>query len=89
MKKKTPIATYLTIEQISALKTIIFKKRLSLRKLAPILNMSISTISLKLNGRVEFTQMQIFNICTVMDIPLESIHNYFFDTSLHHVTDKV
>lgn len=48
-------------------------------ELAPILNLSRPSISAKLNSKVPFTTPEIDKMIEVLDIPVNEIHNYFFD----------
>ncbi len=36
------------------------------------------TVSLKLNGKRAWTQVEISKACEVLDIPVSEINNYFF-----------
>lgn len=45
---------------------------------ADAMEMRISTLSAKLNGRSEWTKSQIKRACELLDIPLAEVHLYFF-----------
>ena len=51
-------------------------------ELAPILNLSRPSISAKLNSKVPFTTPEIEKLVEVLEIPVNEIHNYFFDTKV-------
>ena len=40
--------------------------------------MSVSTMSLKLNNKAFFTQIEIKRICELLEIPVHRIGEYFF-----------
>ena len=42
------------------------------------IGISKSSLSQKLNNRIEFTQDEIYKACNVLEIPDEDIFNYFF-----------
>jgi len=48
------------------------------RNLAPEIPMSVSTLSLKLNGKSDFTAWEISRLCTLLKIPKEEVLRYFF-----------
>lgn len=39
---------------------------------------TISTMSLKLNGKSEWTRAEIVKACDLLGVPLSEAHNYFF-----------
>ncbi len=44
-------------------------------------NMSIPTLINKLSGKVDFKSKEIFNFCKLLDIPLEEISKFFYQTA--------
>ena len=47
------------------------------------MGISERSLSLKLNNRVGFKQMEIINACTLLSIPENEISQYFFDVKVH------
>lgn len=45
---------------------------------AAAMEMDRSTLSLKLNGKSDWTRMEIEKSCTLLNIPLVEAHAYFF-----------
>lgn len=45
---------------------------------AEALDVHPSTLSAKLSGRAEWTRQEIETACTLLEIPVEEIHLYFF-----------
>lgn len=45
---------------------------------AKAMGMDESTISLKLNGKAEWTRVEMARACEVLRLPLEEVHPYFF-----------
>ena len=45
------------------------------------IHMSIPTLINKLDGNVDFKSKEIFEICEVLEIPLEKIHYFFYQTT--------
>lgn len=45
---------------------------------AKALNMSPATLSKKLMGKTEWGRQEIEEVCTLLRIPVEEIHAYFF-----------
>ncbi|MCI8396189.1 MAG: DUF739 family protein [Clostridia bacterium] len=45
------------------------------------INMSIPTLISKLSGKVDFKSKEIFEFCIVLEIPLEQIANFFYQTT--------
>lgn len=43
--------------------------------------MSIPTLINKLNGNVDFKRKEMFRFCELLDIPLEQIPNFFYETT--------
>lgn len=43
-------------------------------------SMSIPTLINKLSGKVDFKSKEIFKFCEVLEIPLEEIHYFFYQT---------
>lgn len=43
------------------------------------MGLSERTVSLKLNGKVGWKQVEISKACEVLEIPDNEIHSYFFD----------
>lgn len=50
----------------------------TLRTLAPLINTTASTLSLKLNGKANFTMPEIEALCKVLDICVSQVGRYFF-----------
>jgi transcriptional regulator with XRE-family HTH domain len=50
----------------------------TLRTLAPLLNTTASTLSLKLNGKANFTMPEIEELCRVLGICVSQVGQYFF-----------
>lgn len=48
---------------------------------APKVPMSIPTLINKLNGRVDFKSKEVVRFCRLLDIPLEQIPNFFYETT--------
>ena len=46
---------------------------------AKALGMSKTSLSMKLNGKGDFTQSEIMKACNLLDIPNEEINVYFFN----------
>ena len=42
------------------------------------IGLSERSVSLKLNGKVGWKQDEIVKACAVLEIPVESLHDYFF-----------
>lgn len=42
------------------------------------IGLSERSVSLKLNGKVGWKQEEIVRACALLDIPAESLHDYFF-----------
>lgn len=53
-------------------------KKISQEELARQIRLNPSTLSKKLNGKSEFTQNEMKNILSVIDVPLEKITFYFY-----------
>lgn len=45
------------------------------------INMSIPTLIGKLDGSVDFKSKEIFKICEVLEIPMQEISIFFYQTS--------
>lgn len=45
---------------------------------AELIGLSERSVSLKLNGKVGWKQEEIVKACSVLEIPVESLHDYFF-----------
>ena len=45
------------------------------------IGMSIPTLISKLSGKVDFKSKEIFKFCIKLDIPLEQIKNFFYQTT--------
>lgn len=43
------------------------------------LGINRSSLSQRLNNRLEFTQNEIFKACDILSIPLEEMEDYFFN----------
>lgn len=43
--------------------------------------MSIPTLINKLSGKVDFKSKEIFNFCKLLNIPLEQIHYFFYQSN--------
>lgn len=50
--------------------------------LAEKLNCSKATLSKKLNDKVDFTQSEIENVCTILEIERIDISSYFFTSKV-------
>ncbi len=44
-------------------------------------HMSIPTLINKLSGKVDFRSKEIFKFCELLEIPLEEIHYFFYQTT--------
>ena len=44
-------------------------------------NMSIPTLINKLSGKVDFKSKEIFNFCKLLNIPLDQIHYFFYQST--------
>ena len=66
------------IYDYSKLRGRIIEKYGCVSKFCDAINISETTIYLKLQNKKEFTQSQIYDACNLLDIPLEEIHVYFF-----------
>jgi hypothetical protein len=42
------------------------------------MDMSVSAVNLRLNGKTQWTSPEIVKACEVLNIPLEDAHAYFF-----------
>ena len=42
------------------------------------MGIDVSTLSQKLNGKVEFKQTEIIRACNLLNIPITDVHIYFF-----------
>lgn len=62
----------------SKLRGRIIEKFGSQKDFAMAMGMNVSTLSLKLNGKSEWTREEIEKACHLLDIPLEEVHFYFF-----------
>ncbi|UXR77670.1 DUF739 family protein [Staphylococcus sp. IVB6227] len=47
------------------------------------MNLSERSLSLKLNGKVGWKDKEIWNAAVLLDIPIEKIHLYFFNSEVH------
>lgn len=45
---------------------------------ADAMGMDVSTLSLKLNGKAEWKQMEMISACKLLGIPISEVHLYFF-----------
>lgn len=62
----------------SKLRGRIIEKFGSQKDFAMAMGMNVSTLSLKLNGKSEWTREEIEKACHLLDILLEDVHFYFF-----------
>lgn len=44
-------------------------------------HMSIPTLINKLSGKVDFKSKEIFNFCKLLNIPLDQIHYFFYQST--------
>lgn len=65
---------------INKLKSYLALKGMTIGDLAKAIEMSISTLSNKINGRTEFTASEIAEIQKVLDIPDEEVLDIFINT---------
>lgn len=56
----------------------IIEKFGSQKAFAPAIGMNASTLSLKMNNGAEWTREEIVDACSLLDIPIEEAHVYFF-----------
>ena len=50
----------------------------TIRKFADALGISEQSVSIKINGKRQFKQVDILKWCELLDIPVEECHIYFF-----------
>ena len=62
----------------SKLRGLIKEKGLSESDLAKEINLSSSSLSYRLNGKVDWTVPEVRAICDVLQIDKSEIHKYFF-----------
>lgn len=62
---------------INKLKSYLALRGMTIKDLAELIKMSISTLSNKINGRTEFTASEIAEVKTALDIPDEEILDIF------------
>lgn len=60
------------------LREVIKQKYKTLDAFADALGISRSTMSSKLNGKLGWKSTEIETICKLLDIPMESVGDYFF-----------
>lgn len=60
------------------LREAIKQKYRTLAAFATAMNMDVSTLSGKLNGRTGWKQSEIELACKLLDIPIENVGEYFF-----------
>ena len=60
------------------LREAIKQKYRTLAAFATAMNMDVSTLSGKLNGRTAWKQSEIELACKLLDIPIENVGEYFF-----------
>ena len=53
-------------------------------KFADAMGLSERTVSLKLNGKVEWKQSEIFKTCELLGVPLSQIPAYFFSAEVQY-----
>jgi len=61
---------------------------MTLRKLAPALNMAPNTLCQKINGKAEFSGSEIAKLCNELHIKPSEIAEYFFPSMLREETKK-
>lgn len=52
-------------------------------RFAKLMDLSERSISLKLNGKIPWTQVEMQKAIEILEIPLEEIQNYFFRFQVH------
>lgn len=65
------------------LRQTIYRNGLNQHKLAELLGISATSLSLKLNNHIEFSNKDIINIVNILNIDPAKIHLYFFDVNVH------
>ncbi len=65
------------------LRQSIYRNGLTQHKLAELLGISATSLSLKLNNRIEFSNKDIINIVNILNINPNEIHLYFFDVNVN------
>lgn len=48
------------------------------REFAVAMDMNLATLNFKLNGKSEFTRIEMERMCHLLDIPMVEIPHYFF-----------
>ena len=66
----------------NALRGKIREKYQTEREFAKALGLSQTSLSAKLNGKVAFTNNEIYLACQLLDVPLENSHIFFLATDL-------
>lgn len=74
--------------KLNKLKGKIREEGLTLRTLAPALNMAPNTLCQKINGKAEFSGSEIAKLCNELHISPTEIAEYFFPTMLRSETRK-
>jgi len=52
---------------------------------AAAVKLSAHSISKKLTGKSKWKQIEIFQACLVLEIPMEKIHEYFFKEKVQYI----
>lgn len=65
-------------KELVKLKGILREKKINYEKLSQRLNMSLSALSNKINGKSVFDLVEVVKICELANIPIEEIYIYFF-----------
>lgn len=73
--KRKPIKKTVVLNE---LKGKIRAEGYTLRTLAPLINTTASTLSLKLNGKANFSMPEIESLCKVLNICVSQVGLYFF-----------
>lgn len=58
-------------------------------RFAQLMGLSERSISLKLNGKVDFKQSEIDKACTILDISADEIPAYFFNVKVQNIEQVV